>query len=33
MPFRMGEYWYVDINGRRIRCESYEAAMELLSDR
>lgn len=31
-PFRMGEYWYVKINGRLIQCESYEAACDLICD-
>lgn len=29
-PFRMGEYWYAPINGRLIRCESYESACDLI---
>lgn len=28
-PFRMGEYWYVEVRGRLIQCESYSAAWEL----
>ena len=29
-PFPMGEYWYARIGSRLIRCESYEAACEIL---
>lgn len=29
-PFRMGEYWYATVNGRLIRCESYESACDLM---
>lgn len=29
-PFRMGEYWYIKIDGRLIQCESYEAAWNLM---
>lgn len=30
-PFRMGEYWYIKIDGRLIQCESYSAAWDLKS--
>lgn len=32
MPFCMGEYWYANINGKRIQFESYDAAVEYMKN-
>ena len=32
-PFQSGGYWFVKIDGRLIKCESYEAAWDLLEGR
>lgn len=31
-PFRMGEYWYIRIDGRLVQCESYSAAWEIKNE-
>lgn len=30
--FPDGDYWCVSINGRRIQCETYTAALELVRE-
>ena len=32
MPFAIGEYWYVLKNGKRIQFESWDAAIEYISE-
>lgn len=31
MPFPMGEYWYIRINGKLVQFESWAAAIEYIT--